>query len=81
MIPFQKMVKIPQQNGTISGSKGSKFLNKYGTISEMGKNRQRKWYHFSQKRVKLLNKNGTISGFLGSVIYLIDEIHQTNRFK
>ena len=31
-----EMVKIPQQNGTISGSKGSKFLNKNGIISEKG---------------------------------------------
>ena len=50
--------------------KGSKFLNKNGTISEEGqtssikmepfqkrvKNRQRKWYHFSQKRVKIPKK-------------------------
>ena len=47
MVPFQKMVKIPQQNGTISGSKGSKFLNKSSTISKKGS--------------KILNKNGTIS--------------------
>ena len=67
MVQFQKMVKIPQQNGTILGSKGSKFLNKNGTIPEKGqksstkmvpfqkrvKNCQQKWYHFSQKRVKI----------------------------
>ena len=62
MVPFQKMVK-----NTILGSKGSKFLNKNGTISEKGrksstrmvpfqnrvKSRQPKWYHFCQKMVKI----------------------------
>ena len=101
MESFQKMVKIPQQNGTISekGQKSStkwyhfriglKILDKNGTISEKGqnsstkivpfqkgvKNRQQKWYHFSQKMIKIpqqkwyhfrkgskiLNKNGTMN--------------------
>ena len=73
MVPFQKMVKIPRQNGTSLGSKGSKLLNKNGTISEQGqksstkmvpfqksvKNPQQKWYDF-RKGLKIVNQNGTI---------------------
>ena len=65
MVPFQKRVKIPQQkwyhfrrgskflnkNGTISGRKGSKFLYKKCTISEKGQNSSAKMVQF-QKRVK-----------------------------
>ena len=75
MVPFQKMVKIPLQNGTTSGRIGSKFLNKNGTFSqkgqksstkmvpfqsEKGHNSSTKRYYF-RKGSKILNKNGTIS--------------------
>ena len=57
----------------MSGRKGSKFLNKNGTISEKGQNSstkmvpfqkmveipRQKWYHF-RKGSKILNKNGTV---------------------
>ena len=60
MVPFQKWVKIANENGTILVRKGSKLLNKNGAISEKGrksstkmvpfqervKNPQQKWYHF-----------------------------------
>ena len=65
MVPFQKMVKIPQQNGTILGSKGSKLLNKNGTISEKDQKSSTKMVPF-QKMVKIPQKNGTILGSKGS---------------
>ena len=66
MEPFQKRVKNPQQKW-YHFRKGSKMLDKNGTISEKGqnsstnivpfqkrvKNRQQKWYHFSQKMIKI----------------------------
>ena len=69
MVPFQKWVKIVNENGTILVRKRSKILNKNGTISEKGqksstkmvpfqkrvKNPQQKWYHF-RKWSKFLNK-------------------------
>ena len=60
MVPFQKMVKIPQKNGTISGRKGSQFLKKMVPFQKIAKITQQKWYHF-RKESKILNKNGIIS--------------------
>ena len=89
MIPFQKRVKILQQKWYHFSQKrvkipqqkwhhfrkGSKILNKNGTISENGQNSStktgtisgrkgskflKKWYHF-RKGSKILNKNCTIS--------------------
>ena len=75
MVPFQKRVKIHQQkwyhfrrvsnivneNGTILVRKGSKFLNKNGTISEKGRKSSTKMVPF-QKVVKIPQQNGTILG-------------------
>ena len=60
MAPFQKMVKIHQQNGTISGRKGSKIVDKMVPFQKTIKNPQQKWYHL-RKGSKILDKNGTIS--------------------
>ena len=45
MVPFQKRVKNPQQKW-YHLKKGSKILNKNGTISEKGQKSSTKWYHF-----------------------------------
>ena len=42
MVPFLKRAKNPQQNGTISGSKGSKFLNKNVPFQKRVKNPRQK---------------------------------------
>ena len=78
MFPFQKWVKIVNENGTILVRKGSKLLNKNGTISEKGqksstkmvpfqkrvKNLQQKWYHF-RKWSKFLNKMVPFQAVMG----------------
>ena len=70
----QKRVKIPRKQKWYHFRKGSKIVNKNGTISikgqkpstkivpfqKMVKITQQKWYYF-RKGSKLLNKNGTIS--------------------
>ena len=62
MVPFQKRVKYPQQKWYHFSHKmikipqqkwyyfrkGSKILNRNGTISENGQNSSTKWYHFRQ---------------------------------
>ena len=56
MVLFQKKVKTLNKNGTITGRKGSKFLNEMVTFQKKGQ----KWYHF-KKGSKILRKNGTLS--------------------
>ena len=75
MVPFQsKKSKFLNRNGAIS-EKGQRASTKMEPFRKRVKNRQQKWYHFSQKRVKfpqqkwfyfrkgskIINKNGTIS--------------------
>ena len=52
------MIKIPQQEW-YHFRKGSKILNKNGTISEKGQKSSTKMVPF-QKRVKIPQQNGTI---------------------
>ena len=58
MVPFQKRVKNPKQKW-YHFRKGSKILDKNGTILEKGQNSSTKIVPF-QKRVKNRHKNGTI---------------------
>ena len=55
IVPFKKRVKNRRKKWYNFG-KGSKLLNKNGTISEKGQKSSTKWYHFSQKRVIIPRK-------------------------
>ena len=52
---FRKGSKFLDKNGTILGRKGSKFFNKNGTISEKDQKSSTEMVPF-QKRVKILKK-------------------------
>ena len=61
MVPFQKRVKNPQQNGTISGRNVSKFLYKNGTISEKGQKSLTKMVPFQSEKGHNSSTKCTIS--------------------
>ena len=60
MVPFQNLVKIPQQKWYHFRQKRVKIPQQNVTFQKRIKNPQQKWYHF-RKGSKILNKNGTIS--------------------
>ena len=67
MVPFQAVKGQNSSTKWYHFRKGSKIFDKNGTISEKGqnsstkivqfqkrvKNREQKWYHFSQKMIKI----------------------------
>ena len=60
MIPFLKMVKFLNKNGTTSEKNQNSSIKIVPFQSEKGQIPQQKWYNF-KKGSKILDKNGTIS--------------------